>query len=165
MIKDLLEAILITVLASGLGLTVNNFSPRSLAITDPEGPGALPKPSSRISVKQFGDELKAGNALLLLDVRSVDKWNLGHPLTAEHLYFMEVVEQLPRIQPLIEASDGVVVMCDSEDCPNADGVVKELQMLLKGQKAGNVTMRVLEGGWRAYNSSDLPQEAPLGGTK
>jgi rhodanese-related sulfurtransferase len=94
---------------------------------------------------------REGRALLLLDVRPEEDHGHGHPHQALHAPAKDFARHYQRLglATVLKAAEGVVVMCASETCPQADRVAKELREL------GHSSLWVLQGGWEAYRASGL----------
>ena len=152
---DFARAGVIVIAAAALGLTVNAFKARPLTILDANGPGAIPT-EPRIAPAQLADLLNTQKSVLLLDVRNDDTYLMGHAPQALHVpepqfdaYYRE-----QNLAAMLRASDDVVVLCDSSECPSADRIAKTLREL------GHANVRVLRDGWRGYLQTGMPVEPP-----
>lgn len=56
---------------------------------------------------------KAGDSVVLIDVRSTDAWNQGHAVGAIHMPYRDIAERAPRE---LDAGVPVVVYCWSQGC-------------------------------------------------
>jgi len=149
--KDLLRCVVVLAVSSSLGLLTNAFARRPVPLLDSSGPGAWPERAPRVSVEQLQEELSAGRVLLIVDVRNDVPFRAGHPAGAVHVPASEFVRGYRELglSRVLEAADGVVVMCDSAECPSGDRVARILSDL------GHGNVRVLQGGWKAYEQSTL----------
>jgi 3-mercaptopyruvate sulfurtransferase SseA len=63
------------------------------------------------------------------------------------------MDRYPEIRPFLAEARGIVVVCDSDQCPTGNLIVEWLgQMHYPGAK-------LLAGGWAAYEAAGLPVEA------
>jgi 3-mercaptopyruvate sulfurtransferase SseA len=135
-----------------LGVGLNELNSRPIPLLAADGPGALPSRFERISIQQLRDAHASRQSVLLLDVRHEKTFKLNHPQNAQNSPAEKFINYYNTLKPWIELADIVVVLCDSEHCPSADRVAFFLS------EAGHLKVRVLQGGWKAYEASDLPVE-------
>jgi rhodanese-related sulfurtransferase len=149
---EFLRALAIVIVASLLGLGVNAFSAKPIAVLDPKGPGALPEKAPRIGVAEFKALREANAAMLLLDVRNPETVAGGAPEDSIHVPAHDFTAQYESLglQGQLKGAEHIVVMCDSADCPAGDRVAK----MLKDLRHENV--RVFQGGWVEYRAAGLP---------
>lgn len=151
---EILRALAIFAAASILALGTNALSDKPVPLLATNGPGARPDRGPRISIAELKADLAAKKAILLIDVRHEEHFAAAHPAGAKNApaeNFLEAYSRL-NLATLARAAEEVVVLCDSEKCPNADRVAKTLSTF----KHDNV--RVLQDGWDAYEKSGLPIE-------
>jgi rhodanese-related sulfurtransferase len=149
--RDLGRVMVILAAASAIGLATNALALRPVPILDGKGPGAWPERERRMTVQELERGWRRGRALLLLDVRAEDAFEHGHPRHALHAPATDFARHYSRLglSSVLKAAEGVVVMCGSDACPQADRVAKELREL------GHPALWVLQGGWEAYQLSGL----------
>lgn len=154
--RELLRAAIIIAAAGTLGLTLNAFKDKPLAVFDANGPGAIPD-EPRVTPAQLKEWLNSKKTVLLLDVRNDDNYNLGHApqsIRAPEPQFDESYHA-QNLETILRAADNVVVLCDSSECPAADRIAKSLREM------GHKNVSVLQDGWRGYlQQTDLPVEPP-----
>jgi rhodanese-related sulfurtransferase len=143
--QDLLRALGIVVAAAILGLTMNAFSRKPVPLLASNGPGAQPEKHQRIGVEQLKTALQT-QQVLILDVRKEAVFNRGHPARALSIPAEKFDQLYGQWADALKNAELVVVLCDSEECPNADRVAKKLQQ---------ENVRVLHDGWRAYKAAGL----------
>jgi len=149
--RELGRAGAILLASSVIGLATNALAVRPVPLLDRDGPGAWPERERRMNVQELEREWRRGRALLLLDVRADDAYEHGHPRQALHAPATDFARHYSRLglASVLKAAEGVVVMCGSDACPQADRVAKELRELVHS------SLWVLEGGWEAYQASGL----------
>jgi rhodanese-related sulfurtransferase len=149
--KDFGRLAILLSASSVLGLAANAISPHPVPLLSSDGPGAWPDLAPRMTLSRLGSEIRSGRLFLLLDVRSEEAFRQGHAAGALHApatAFLDAYRHL-SLGTLLQAADGVVVLCESAECPSSDRVAH----LLKG--LGHQNVYVLEGGWKAYHGSNL----------
>lgn len=138
----------------GTALTANALSKRPLPLGSGQGPGQPVRRSPRLSIDQLGRDLSSGSVVVLLDVRRDVRD--GRPARSIHI----PAESFPvryvsdRLAGPLKAASFIVVICEGGACSAADRVARLLQSL------GHREVRVLQGGWLAYQKSGLPVEVP-----
>jgi len=150
---DLFRVLAIVAASAALGICNNYFGRHPVPLFAADGPGALPERAERISTTALADEIK-NRILLIVDVRAPENYAQGHAtgsLNAPASDFLLHYKHL-NLAPKFEAVDGVVLICDDDQCPAADRVTKMLIPM------GVKNVRVLHGGWDAYRQSGLPIE-------
>lgn len=89
---------------------------------------------------------KAGERVVLIDVRSTDAWNQGHAVGALHMPYREIAERAPRE---LDPSVPVVVYCWSPGCnAGAKGAVEFARL--------GYTVREMIGGYEYWLREGLP---------
>ncbi|WP_298942831.1 rhodanese-like domain-containing protein [uncultured Microbacterium sp.] len=89
---------------------------------------------------------KAGDSVVLIDVRSTDAWNQGHAVGAIHMPYRDIAERAPRE---LDAGVPVVVYCWSPGCnAGAKGAVEFARL--------GFSVREMIGGYEYWLREGLP---------
>lgn len=150
--RDAVRALCILALAAGLGLGLNTQKKRPVPVFAADGPGALPDRAPRIAAQELNGMSRT--VALLIDIREADAVRKGRPKGSYNAPMSRFIEALTE-QDLITrmtAAEYVVLICESADCPLADRAYKLLDPLKLPR------LRVLDGGWEAYEKMGLPIE-------
>jgi rhodanese-related sulfurtransferase len=149
--RDLRRLGILVAASTALGLLVNALSATPVPLASADGPGAWQDLAERVTVSELGTMLTGGRGFLLLDVRGADAFQRSRSPKALNVPAPEFMERYgrPGLASLLKAADGIVVLCDSEACPSADRVARQLKDL------GFRDVRVLQGGWKSYRASGL----------
>lgn len=95
---------------------------------------------------------RAGERVVLIDVRSTDAWNQGHALGAIHMPYREIAERAPRE---LDSAVPVVVYCWSPGCnAGARGAVEFAKL--------GFGVREMIGGYEYWVREGLPCEGTDG---
>ncbi len=154
---DLRRALLIALLAVGVGLAVNSqllwrvFSGQTLnpvsTTVDRSAEMILPLPVEL-------DEVRAlqGSTTLLIDARSRTAFFEGHLPGARSLPKGEEVAGVAALQAEVPLSTPLIVYCSGYDCNDSFVLAEELMA------AGYRQVRVFEGGFPEWRDAGLPVE-------
>lgn len=89
---------------------------------------------------------RAGEEVVLVDVRSIEAWNQGHAAGAIHMPYREIADRAPRE---LDASTPVVVYCWSPGCnAGARGAVEFAAL--------GYAVREMIGGYEYWRREGLP---------
>ena len=151
---DILRTCAIFACSALLGLAINAFSSRPVPILSAGGPGAWPERAPRLTLDSLRTALASSQTILILDLRSNGAFETCHPKSALNTPVDRFLEHFGRLnlESLLRVIDTVVLLCESGNCPSADRTAKTLKDL------GYSQVSVLEGGWPAYQASDLERE-------
>lgn len=151
-VVEVLRALVIVVAAGAMGLSTNALKEKPVPLLARDGPGAPPERARRISAAGLKAGLEAGRAIIVLDVRSEEKFAAGHAANARNAPAPEFLTHYARLHlsTLLLAAEDVVLICESDLCPSADRVAKQLGEL------GHKNVHVLQDGWEAYRAAGLP---------
>lgn len=154
--RDLCRAAAIVTASTVLGLATNSLSARPLRVLGAERSIGDAVREPRIGVEELKAEWARGRALLLLDVRSDSSYAAGHSPKALHAPASGFLGHYDRLglATVLKATEGVVVVCDNDDCAAADRVALQLRTL------GHRGVRVLDGGWEAARKAGLEGRQP-----
>ncbi|WP_282836543.1 rhodanese-like domain-containing protein [Microbacterium flavum] len=95
---------------------------------------------------------KAGEAVVLVDVRSSEAWDQGHAVGAVHMPYRDIAVRAPRE---LDAAVPVVVYCWSPGCnAGAKGAVEFARL--------GFTVREMIGGFEYWAREGLPVDAASG---
>lgn len=95
---------------------------------------------------------RAGEPLVLVDVRGEDAWNQGHAARAVHMPYSEIARRAPlELDPAVP----VVVYCWSPGCNAATKGAIEFAKL-------GFTVREMIGGFEYWARAGQPVESPAG---
>jgi rhodanese-related sulfurtransferase len=154
-------------MSAALGLVVNHFSPRRMALlpkaelaaphVNAPSESAVPLPSglTEISVAEARRALEEGTALFL-DARSPDLFEEGHIPGAYNMPPDKFDDDFPSLADLIEAAGTIVVYCDSPSCSDSIQVAERLL------EYGFENTRVLTASWEGWLESNGPVESEEG---
>lgn len=148
--SDILRALAVLALATVLGLGLNTQKKQPVPVFAADGPGALPDRAPRIAAPELKGMSRT--VALLIDIREVDAVRKGRPKGSYNAPMSRFIEALTE-QDLITKMNGaeiVVLICESAECPLADRAYKLLEPLKLPK------LRVLDGGWEAYEKLGLP---------
>ncbi|HYG77313.1 MAG TPA: rhodanese-like domain-containing protein [Planctomycetota bacterium] len=151
---ELLRVGVILLAAGVLGLATNALSDKPVPLLSKNGPGAPPQRARRMSAETLKKSFEAGRPIIILDVRSADKFAAGHAQNARNAPAAEFIDYYGRLNlsTLLLAAEDVVLLCEGDLCPSADRVAKQLNEL------GHKNVHVLQDGWEAYRAAGLPVE-------
>jgi rhodanese-related sulfurtransferase len=154
--REVVRLCWLTVGPAALGLLVNAVSRQPVPLLSPFGPGAWPDRVRRITAEELHAALGQGRGILLVDVRSEADFAAGHPEQAVHVAAPSLAESYGAsgLSSMVKAAREVVVLCENSECPAADRAARILRDL------GNPQVRVLDGGWQAYQRSGMPLVRP-----
>jgi rhodanese-related sulfurtransferase len=154
--RDLGRSVAILAMSSGLGLAANGLSARPVPLLKADGPGAWRDRAPRMTGHELRTAWEGNRAILLLDVRSREAFDRGHASRALHAPAQDFLAHYERLglAYALKAAEGIVVVCDSEDCHAADRVAMLLMDL------GHRPTWVLQGGWDAGRREGLGDARP-----
>lgn len=105
-------------------------------------------PANSISSSELSQRIAAGDAPVILDVRSPGEFERGHVPGAINIAYSEVADRLGELE---QARSGeVVVYCGSG---RRAGMAQDLL-----REEGFTQLRDLEGHWNTWKASGLPVE-------
>ncbi len=155
--RDLRRALLIALLAVGVGLVVNGqlfwrvFSGQALNAVPVTADGStetiLPLPVELAEVREL-----QGTTTLLIDARSRMAFAEGHLPGARSLPRGEEVSGVGALQAEVSLSTPLILYCSGYDCNDSFVLAEELIA------AGYRQVRVFEGGFPEWRDAGLPVE-------
>lgn len=158
--KTAWEAGWVVLLALALACSAYAFRPHALPILPGDGDDmGLEADSSdgiiaTISVEEAQDYLEQGRAIFA-DARALALFNAGHIRGALHLDPMAFDDWSSRVFTDIAPDEMVITYCDNDQCSLSHELAEKFIWL------GFEKVRVLKGGWGAWQSRDLPVDQVL----
>jgi phage shock protein E len=110
--------------------------------------GQAPAPTGDISAQELNGRISAGDAPLILDVRSTDEYADGHLPGARNIPHTELAERIGELG--LTTTDEIVVHCYSGKRAGS------AQTTLDGM--GYTNIRHLEGDWQGWQAAGLAIE-------
>lgn len=148
------QALLLILLGTGLGLAVNQVSPRGLPLIAP--PKAAPVPSEFIALEQ-AKLLWQGGEALFLDAREPADYAAGHIGNALNLPAQSFAQHFGNVAPLLTPEQTLVLYCDGLECDLSHRLAASLR------QQGFTNIHLLHHGWTVWRQAGLP--VTLGGLK
>ncbi len=149
----LIRAVIITLLASGLGIGVNFVSPHAVPLFGPvpapdiEGVDAL---SLADAWALFQD--RGRTEVVFVDARDDEDYGQGHIPGAMMFSAEGFEEKISSFQELIPADTLLVTYCSGAECDSS----KEVASLLRD--AGYTRVKLFFGGWEKWAAAGYPAE-------
>lgn len=151
-----LEAVVLTLLAVGVGLIANAYSPFGIPLTYEGEPPWVPKGVRMLTLEE-GVALYNQGAVFV-DARPQHEYEEGHVAGAIHLDVETEVYLIPERLGHVPSDFPIVAYCDSFECGLSTHLADELQ------KFGYTNITVFKPGWSAWIKANLPTEQGPGPT-
>ncbi len=148
----LVQACLILLLSSAVGIAVNTFRPDGLDLLNAQQSELeVDRESGEIALKDATLLFASGRAMFL-DARSQWEFEQGHIQGAVSMPVDEFDYWFPQLESKLRAAPNLITYCDGERCPLGHELTEKLQ----AQGLDNVF--VLKNGWTRWNTEGLPVE-------
>jgi rhodanese-related sulfurtransferase len=150
----LLRAVIITALASLIGLGVNLVSPRGIPwlYAPPHELAVGGAKIPLIEVKEAFESLEDGESIFL-DTRASDEYAESHIKGALSLPAGEMEERFTAMQPLLPQESRIVLYCSSPECEMAEQVASFLAQL------GYKKLAIIAPGFPGWTKAGYPVES------
>ncbi len=154
------EAIVIVVVAAGLGVVANAVNPRGIGWIMP--PPTSTSPAAAGDTRDGGPvdiDVDAAHRLfteksaIFIDARPPVDFAAGHIPGAVNRQGARLDEWMPRFFEQTPPGTTIVTYCSSRSCPLAHHLARQLADI------GYTDVRVMADGWQAWQSQGLPTAA------
>jgi rhodanese-related sulfurtransferase len=145
----LVRALVIVLLAVGLGLVANQVSPRGLPLITP--PKQAPKAEEFIAL-QKAKELWGSGTAIFLDAREQADFAAGHIGAAFNLPALAFDQHFASVAPMLTPESPVVVYCDGVECELSHRLTQTLR------ERGYTNVHMLFNGWTVWKQAGFPTE-------
>ena len=146
----LLQAVILVLVGTAMGLLVNAVSPKGIPIVQP------PKPQlheqDKISLAG-AKELWDSGAAFFLDARALADYAAGHIALARSLPVEHFDQYFPKVATVLSPDSEIVVYCDGDQCDSSHRL-----MTLLRERGGYTNVRVLVNGWTMWRKAGFPTE-------
>ena len=141
------QALALVLLGAGVGLTVNQISPRGLPLITPAQ--QTPKTGEFITL-EHAKELWYASGVLFLDAREPDDYAAGHIGNALNLPAQSFAQHFGDIAPLLTPNAEMVLYCDGIECDLSHRLRENLRQL------GYTNTHLFSNGWSTWRQAGLP---------
>ena len=154
--RALLQAVILVLVSTALGLAVNavrrdtdkDGTPCRLPMIRPPKPPVAEK--DKISVAEAETLWRAGTAFFL-DARAAADYAAGHIALARSLPVEHFDQYFPKVATVLSPDSEIVVYCDGDQCDSSHRL-----MTLLRERGGYTNVRVLVNGWTMWRKAGFP---------
>jgi rhodanese-related sulfurtransferase len=151
MSRLLSEILAVLSVATGLGLAVNAFSPRGIAVTRPLPLHELD--ARYITTDEAKARFDAGRAIFV-DARKPEEFARGHVFGALNLPLETFPASYARKAAVLPREVEIVVYCGGIDCAESRELANRLQQVGYSRDR----LKVFRGGWTEWKARGWPAE-------
>ena len=148
--RALLQAMVLVLVSTTMGLLVNTVSPKRIPVIQP------PKPQLRDQDKIPLAEAKKlwdSGAAFFLDARAPADYAAGHIALAHSLPVEQFDQSFPKVAAVLSPDSEIVVYCDGDQCD-----LSHRLMALLRERGGYTNVRVLVNGWTTWRKAGFPTQ-------
>lgn len=148
-----LRAAAITVIAAGVGLSVNLVSPRPIPwIYHPRTEAVVGDVRIPFIDEKKARELFDDPATVIVDARSEEDFRDGHIRGAISLPEPELETRFPDVEPFLPSDARIILYCSGPDCDMAEKTAMFLA------KLGRSNLMIMTSGYAAWKAAGYPVE-------
>jgi rhodanese-related sulfurtransferase len=145
--KLLTQSLILICLGVGLGLGVNQLSPRGMPWVPP--PKKETKADEFIALHK-AKELWGNGAALFVDAREPADYAAGHIGNAFNIPAQSFGQHFSRVAPMLTPDSALVLYCDGKECDLSHRLADNLR------QQGYTNLHMLFNGWTAWRDAGLP---------
>jgi rhodanese-related sulfurtransferase len=146
--RALLQAVILALVSTAMGLLVNAVSPRGIPLIRPPKPQLLDRDKIPLAeAKKLWDS----GAAFFMDARAPSDYAAGHIALAHSLPYEQFDQYFPKVATTLGLDSEIVVYCDGDQCD----LSHQLMTLLRVRgKYSHV--HVLVNGWTLWHKAGFP---------
>jgi rhodanese-related sulfurtransferase len=151
MLKTILQAICIVLLASATGLVLNAVRPEATRLAYVTPPKPELKEEEIISLDE-AQQLWGADGVFL-DARPRADYERGHIPNAFHVPPEDFAQAYAQVAPMLGPDTPIICYCDGEECDLSHKLADQLR------RQGHENVRILVNGWTVWNRAGLPTQS------
>ena len=148
--RALLQAVIIVLVGTAMGLLVNVVSPKGIPLIRPPKPQLYDQ--DKISLAE-AKRLWDSSTAFFLDARAPADYAEGHIALARSLPAEQFDQCFPKVATVLGPDSEIVVYCDGDRCE----LSHQLMTLLR-ERGGYTKVRVLVNGWTVWRKAGFPTQ-------